>query len=245
MSGNILKIAVCDDVPEDRKTMTALLSEYLDKNNICATIDEYESGEAFLSSDTSSYLLVFLDIFMDGINGMETAKSLISRNDRVQVVFGSTSSDFAAEAFDISALHYLVKPLEREKLFAVLHKFFENYYLVQTVSVKVGRIEEDIYLNDILWAEARGKKTVLHLKQGEIEISNSISALARLLPESDFCKPIRYALVSMREMIAVPSDTVKLSDGTEIPISRAERKNMKNTFADYKWKKMRGRLGGR
>lgn len=245
MSEHTLSIAVCDDLDEDRKTMISLLWEYLDKNNICARIDEYESGEAFLSSDTASYLLVFLDIFMDGINGMETARHLISQNDRVQVVFSSTSPDFAVEAFNISALHYLVKPLEREKLFAVLHKFFEHYYQVRTVSVKVGRLEEDVYLNDILWAEANGKKTILYLKQGEIEISNSISELAKLLPSSDFCKPIRYALVSMREMIAIPSDTVKLSDGTEIPISRTERENIKNAFADYKWKKMRGRLGGR
>ncbi|MDD3339998.1 MAG: response regulator [Lachnospiraceae bacterium] len=167
MSENILRIAVCDDLAQDRKMMISLLSEYLDKNNICARIDDYESGEAFLSSDTASYLLVFLDIFMDGINGMETAKHLISQNDRVQVVFSSTSPDFAVEAFNISALHYLVKPLEREKLFAVLHKFFENYYHVRTVSVKVGRLEEDIYLNDIIWAEAKGKKTILYLKKGK------------------------------------------------------------------------------
>ncbi|MDD3339999.1 MAG: LytTR family transcriptional regulator DNA-binding domain-containing protein [Lachnospiraceae bacterium] len=92
---------------------------------------------------------------------------------------------------------------------------------------------------------SKGKENNFVLKKGEIEISNSISELAKLLPASDFCKPIRYALVSMREMIAIPSDTVKLSDGTEIPISRTERENIKNAFADYKWKKMRGRLGGR
>ena len=95
-----IKIAVCDDLAEDRENITRLLSEYTDKNNLYVKIEEFSSGEAFLSSDTSVYSLVFMDIFMSGMNGMETAKKLISRNSRVQIVFGSTSTEFAAEAFE-------------------------------------------------------------------------------------------------------------------------------------------------
>ena len=116
MNGEI-KVAVCDDLEEDRQVLVNLLSEYTDKNNLYVKIQEFTSGEAFLASDTSEYSLVFMDIFMDGINGMETAKALIVRNSRVQIVFESTSTEFAAEAFDIEALHYLVKPVKKEKLF--------------------------------------------------------------------------------------------------------------------------------
>ena len=78
-----IRIAVCDDLAEDRENITRLLSEYTDKNNLYVKIEEFSSGEAFLSSDTSVYSLVFMDIFMSGMNGMETAKKLISRNSRV------------------------------------------------------------------------------------------------------------------------------------------------------------------
>ena len=71
-----IKIAVCDDLAEDRENITRLLSEYTDKNNLYVKIEEFSSGEAFLSSDTSVYSLVFMDIFMSGMNGMETAKKL-------------------------------------------------------------------------------------------------------------------------------------------------------------------------
>lgn len=71
-----IKIAVCDDLAEDRENITQLLSEYTDKNNLYVKIEEFSSGEAFLSSDTSVYSLVFMDIFMSGMNGMETAKKL-------------------------------------------------------------------------------------------------------------------------------------------------------------------------
>ena len=79
MNGEI-KVAVCDDLEEDRQVLVNLLSEYTDKNNLYVKIQEFTSGEAFLASDTSEYSLVFMDIFMDGINGMETAKALIVRN---------------------------------------------------------------------------------------------------------------------------------------------------------------------
>ena len=98
MNGEI-KVAVCDDLEEDRQVLVNLLSEYTDKNNLYVKIQEFTSGEAFLASDTSEYSLVFMDIFMDGINGMETAKALIVRNSRVQIVFESTSTEFAAEAW--------------------------------------------------------------------------------------------------------------------------------------------------
>ena len=123
-----IRIAVCDDLAEDRENITRLLSEYTDKNNLYVKIEEFSSGEAFLSSDTSVYSLVFMDIFMSGMNGMETAKKLISRNSRVQIVFGSTSTEFAAEAFDIEALHYMVKPVRKEKLFHILDRFFDSVY---------------------------------------------------------------------------------------------------------------------
>ena len=61
-----IKIAVCDDLAEDRENITQLLSEYTDKNNLYVKIEEFSSGEAFLSSDTSVYSLVFMDIFMNG-----------------------------------------------------------------------------------------------------------------------------------------------------------------------------------
>ena len=184
-----IKIAVCDDLAEDRENITRLLSEYTDKNNLYVKIEEFSSGEAFLSSDTSVYSLVFMDIFMSGMNGMETAKKLISRNSRVQIVFGSTSTEFAAEAFDIEALHYMVKPVRKEKLFHILDRFFDSVYSLRTVNVKVGRLEESIYISDILYAEADGKRAKIHTKKGVIDASMSMADLEEVLPANEFCQP--------------------------------------------------------
>lgn len=239
-----IKIAVCDDLAEDRQRIIDLLSEYMDKNNLYVKIEEFPSGEAFLGADTAAYSLVFMDIFMDGINGMETAKTLISRNSRVQIVFQSTSTEYAAEAFDIEALHYIVKPVGKEKLFNILDRFFDSVYSLRTVNVKVGRLEESIYLSDILYVEADGKRAKIHTKKDVMEVSMSVADLEEVLPENEFCRPIRWALVSMREIVAMPTDVLKLSDKTEIPISRLKRKEIQDAFANYSWRSTRRRMRG-
>ena len=181
---------------------------------------------------------------MSGMNGMETAKKLISRNSRVQIVFGSTSTEFAAEAFDIEALHYMVKPVGKEKLFHILDRFFDSVYSLRTVNVKVGRLEESIYISDILYAEADGKRAKIHTKKGVIDASMSMADLEEVLPANEFCRPIRWALVSMREIVAMPTDILKLSDKTEIPISRLKRKEIQDAFANYSWRSTRRRMRG-
>lgn len=240
-----IRIAVCEDLKTDREKVITLLCSYLDQNNLYAEIDEFESGEAFLEADITHYSIVFMDIFMGKLNGMETAKVIARRNHKIQIVFVSSSIDFAAEAFNIEALHYIVKPIEKVQMYSVLDKFFESFYSMRTVEVKVGRLEESIYLSDILYIEAKGKKTLIHMKTGVLEASQSLSEMQQILPSGDFCMPIRWALVSMREITSMPSDKLKLSDQTEIPISRGKREEIKNTFADFRWADMRRRMRGR
>ena len=117
--------------------------------------------------------------------------------------------------------------------------------IITLILVVVGRLEESIYLSDILYIEAKGKKTLIHMKTGILEASQSLSEMSQLLPAGDFCMPIRWALVSMREITSMPSDKLKLSDQTEIPISRGKREEIKNAFADFRWADMRRRMRGR
>lgn len=245
MSETQMKIAVCDDLSEERDRITGLIREYTEKNRIDVIVDEFESGEKFLSSDTSAYSLVFFDIFMDGMNGMETAKILFARNSRVQIVFCSTSAEFAAESYDVSALHYLVKPIDREKFFRVLERFFHVYRSMKTITVKVQRVDTTFYLADILWVESADHKCIIHTKLGDVETRMAFSQLCAQLLPFDFVQPIRYAIVSLKEITAIPTDTVTLSDGAVVPVSRGERANMKQAFSDYKWRVMFGKAGDR
>ena len=240
-----MKLAIVDDNEIEQEIILNTLDVYSKEHSVHFEIETFSDGGSFLGAYQSvDYDLVFMDIFMSGMNGMETAKKLISRNSRVQIVFGSTSTEFAAEAFDIEALHYMVKPVRKEKLFHILDRFFDSVYSLRTVNVKVGRLEESIYISDILYAEADGKRAKIHTKKGVIDASMSMADLEKVLPANEFCRPIRWVLVSMREIVAMPTDILKLSDKTEIPISRLKRKEIQDAFANYSWRSTRRRMRG-
>ena len=241
----IMKIAIVDDDRSYIEQVKILCKDFETRTGEPAELTCFLGGSDFLDKfQPGIYQIVFMDIFMSGMNGMETAKKLISRNSRVQIVFGSTSTEFAAEAFDIEALHYMVKPVRKEKLFHILDRFFDSVYSLRTVNVKVGRLEESIYISDILYAEADGKRAKIHTKKGVIDASMSMADLEKVLPANEFCRPIRWALVSMREIVAMPTDILKLSDKTEIPISRLKRKEIQDAFANYSWRSTRRRMRG-
>lgn len=241
----MMKIAVCDDLSEERERIRSLTQEYAKKNHIKVQIDEFESGEKLLSADSASYSLVFLDIFMDGINGMETAKLLFSQNSRMQIIFCSTSAEYAAESYDVAALHYFVKPFDADRFFQVLDRFFYVYHAMRTITVRVQRVDTTLYLSDIIWVESADHKCIIHTKNGDLETRMAFSQLVSQLLPYDFIQPIRYAIVSLKEITMIPTDTIAMSDGSVIPVSRGERLNVKQAFSDYKWRVMFRKVGGR
>lgn len=240
-----VKIALCDDDNNDRDSIYKALTEYLDRNDLYAQIDLFDSGEQFLCGDTKQYDLVFLDIFMKDINGMETAKKLLAQNQKTQIIFASTSTEYAAEAFSIEALHYLVKPVKTEQLWRVLDKFFQSFHDLSMIDIKVGRMEESIFVCDILYIEADGKRTHIFTRNGEVLCSQSLAEMANLVPQGQFCMPIRWALVSMKEIANIQTNELELKDGIKIPISRSKREEIKDAFAQFRWNEMRRKTRGR
>ncbi|MDV4150135.1 LytTR family DNA-binding domain-containing protein [Clostridium sp. AL.422] len=239
MDNKKIMFAICDDSKKDREKLIKLIYEYIDKNNIYADVDEFASGEDLLKSDFQKYDIIFLDIFMDNIDGIEVAKILKKSENNINIVFTTISDDFASESYDVSALYYMIKPVNKKKLFLLMDNFLYAYYSVRFITVKVGRMETYISLDDIIFVEASGKKSIIHTKKGPIESSTSLAEMNKILLKPDFIKPIRYAIVSVREIVNIPTNVLLMSDGTEIPISRNERDNIKKAFCDYKWKKMR------
>ncbi len=233
-----MKIAICDDDEQDRSLMKNLVVEYLDLHNYHIGIDEYLTGESFLSGDLSQYSLVILDIFMGELTGIETARKLIDAYPQMHIIFCSSSNAYAAESYDVSALRYFIKPISREKLFGTLDRFFHVHTSLRTLTYKQNRMDESVYLSELLWVEADGHRCILHTRKGEIVTRTPFAQIGEQLKDVDFIKPIRYALVSLSAISTIPTDELTLTDGTTIPISRDQRAAIKKAFSEYKMRKL-------
>ncbi len=230
-----IKIAICDDKQDQRINILNLLSKYLDINSLTAKIDQYESGEELLNVDISTYNLIVLDIFMGELNGIQTAEAIREKNNTVQIIFCSTSREFAADSYDVAALHYLIKPINEQKLFGALNVFFTAYNKCKTVTYKSNRLDETIFASDILYLESgKNHKTIIHTANEEIITRTTVNEILAQVQTENFVSPIRYAIVNMAAVAALPTDVLILTDGTQIPIAREKRAEIKKLYTSYK-----------
>ena len=119
----MLRIGICDDSAEARLGLRAMLERLLDKRAVECQIYEFSSGEVLLGwmeKHTGEIDLVFLDIEMGGLNGMEAAKALRERSDALQLVFVTGYTDLVFDGYAVGALGYVMKPPQPEQIGDVL-----------------------------------------------------------------------------------------------------------------------------
>lgn len=234
MEKKTLKIAICDDSSVDRTIIKRILRDYFKNNeNITYVLFEYESGEAFISGE-KDIDLVFLDIMMPGVSGMDVARRLVDEDRDTRIVFTTSSVEYVAEGYDVSALHYLVKPFKPEKLKEVLDRFVVKLKSVRTIELKIGRTKKTYFTDDIYWVESSNHNSILHLADGEEIASGTLSEIGDIFIASDFVKVNRFSLVNMRKMTTVPSDVVVLVNGEELKVSPKEVDNVLAAYLQFK-----------
>ena len=150
-----MRIAIVDDLAAERALLKDRLEQQLHRRNVQADILEYESGETFLEAARKApFTAAFLDIYMDGMTGMEAAKKLRKTDTDCLLVFTTTSTDHALEGFQVRALHYLVKPFPEEELSALLAEMLARLPRPEPVlTVKVSGSDVRLCYRDIISAE--------------------------------------------------------------------------------------------
>ncbi len=131
-------IAVCDDNLSDREIIRQQLSIYFSDRFIEYNIDSYENGVNLIYSieDGEYYDIIFLDMYMDKLNGIQVAEKLRNMNYKGKIIFLTATSKYAVESYDVEASGYLVKPHDIDKISMVLDRVLSNYENVHTYQIK-------------------------------------------------------------------------------------------------------------
>ena len=222
-----MRIAVIDDQPADRDYIAALVSRWAKDRDTAVTAVPFPSAEAFLFaySEDRDFDILLLDIEMGAINGVELAKTVRAENDVVQMVFITGFPDFIAEGYEVSALHYLMKPVDRDKLFSVLDRAAANLEKAERrLRVTFERRTDYVPFSKILYLEAQKQYVRIVTEGEEYRMKASLAETAAQLDEFFFpCQ--RSFAVNLRHVARILPDRVVLKNGAEVPISRgmAER----------------------
>ena len=241
-----MKIAVVDDFQKDRDYLAIVLESYMKEQGIDGSVYGYPGGEEFLEAFNKSgrFDIVFLDIYMNGMDGMSVAKQLRQKDAECCLVFVTSSDSFAVEGYKVRAFRYLVKPYEKKELDDILDELFsgekkERPYL----EIREDRVSKKIYRDEIVMAELDGHYTIIHLKNGEsARIRMTVRELADELKEPCFLECYRNLLVNLDYVEQVEDGRTGweffiMKGAGKAPIQKTRRMQVRQYFADYLFQK--------
>lgn len=223
----MIEIAVCDD---DMRILTELERRIKQQIPDCR-VRRFSSGEQLLKARPQADL-IFLDIEMEGMDGMAVAKQL---KDSALLIFVTAHEDRVFDAFDVGAFHYLLKPLEEEKFRKVLKRAQEE--IRKKKRKKPLRIKEKgeyrmVRPEEIYYVESNGRKLLLHTVQGTTECYGRMQELEQELGE-DFYRCHRGYLVHLKYVDSYDSSNIQLKDGSMVYLARQKYGEFVRTYLNY------------
>lgn len=227
-----MHIAICDDERQIREELQAMIKR---RQPDCETA-VFASGDELLESGFSCDIL-FLDIQMEGLDGIRTAREIRKRQEDVILIFITAVREYVFDAFDVSAFHYLLKPLSAGKLAEVLERAVREVKKKEKDCAKKLLIHTRtrnlmIPVKDIYYIESLRRKAGIHTMKEIIEIYATMSELEEQLGKS-FYRCHRGYLVNMAYITEYQSDQIRLCTGESIYMSKDKYQDFVKAYMHY------------
>lgn len=231
-----MRIALVDDAVEELE----ILSNIINKELPHATVFTFPSGEDFLKAwAENSYDLIFLDIYMPGMHGVDVAREIRKTDDDVRLVFCTTSNEFASESYEVGANYYLQKPVSQISFQRMLKMIrLEDYEENRFITLPDG---QKIVLRNITYTEYYNHSIIIHSKKrADLQTRMSQTEWEALLCEYNFlCSCSKGIVVNFYEVDKVEDGMFLLHNGETVPISRRKTKEMAENYAHFCLEQMR------
>lgn len=217
-------LAVCDDKKEELDAVLALLDAWQAEHEITLRRRAFQSAvELMERAQQEPFTLYLLDVMMPGMDGLECAREIRRFDDAAEIVFLSTSPGFAYESYGVRALNYLLKPVERNKLFSLLDQLYlREQKPLEALTLKTGTTIVRVPYAQISYAEVIGKHVYFHLVDGDVrEVVGSLKDYEPLLlPHAEFMRVHRSYIVNMLQVKELSSNHICTFSGKSVPVSR-------------------------
>ena len=239
-----MRIAIVDDLAEEHALLHTRLLRQLSLRGVEAEILEFESGESFLAAEKERrFTAAFLDIYMDGVSGMEAAKELRKTDADGFLIFTTTSTDHALEGFQVRALHYLVKPFSEEELSGLLDEMLERLPRPEPVlTVKVSGSDLRLRYRDIVSAEHFAHIINIRTTAGKtLATRQSFKVFTEpLRKDARFFVCGRGVIVNLEHAADFQDAAFCMTDGSRVYVSQELLKPARRAFMEFLLQRGRG-----
>lgn len=217
------KIAVCDDNEAHARHIEGLTFQWARQNGAQVTIRFFPSAEAFLFAfeEEKDFDLLLLDVEMGGMDGVSMARVVRQEDEHVQIVFISGYADYIAEGYEVSALHYLTKPLNQEKFFAVLDRAAKRVRQSEPqLTLELAGETARVAMEQIRYLEVFHNYVTIHAGR-DYTVKRTLSELETKL-DGRFFRIGRSCILNLGYVRRATRQSVELTDGSVIPLPRGQ-----------------------
>lgn len=229
------KIAVCDDEKIVCDEIERYLEEISHKLDETFIIDIFHSAEQMLAELSSDTDIILLDIKMDRLTGIEAARKIREKNDKVYIIFITTMTEYALEGYEVHAFGFIKKPvcyapLERYVTEAIRRLSTRRNDLI-TINDKSGAVT--IYSSWIIFIEVYRHYVIVVTTKDKINVSTPLAEIEKLLISKGFFRTHKSYLVNMRHIKSIENSSLVMSDGSAVLLSKHRKKEFMESFIRF------------
>lgn len=233
-----MRIAVCDDVPEELEKISEALGVYAEVHpDLCFETDEYGTAADILSAAEKGkiYDIALLDICMPGILGTDVAGELLSKSRDMGVVFLTTSDEYAVEAFAMNAAHYLLKPFSQGQFDTAMDRAVKKIADCDFIFLACVDGMYRINISEIVFIESQGHYLLLSLSGGGVlRLRKKIRQMFEEIKEhSQFIQIGASYIANLSCVRRISASTLEMLNGAKIPIPRRSSGEVQRAYMDF------------
>ena len=236
------RIAICDDEEIFRKNIYEIIMKYMDEKGCPCEVDEFASGKDFISLgiNMAKYDIVFLDINMDEIDGMETAQEIRKVSNDISIVFVTAFVNYAVQGYSVNAIRYILKNNENfaELIFECIDAISKRMnYSVKKKEFKFSEGIKNISLELMLYIESTLHKLNFHIMEDKLNtysLYGKLDEVENELEDKAFLRIHKSYLVNMKHIVGINRYEALLNNGIRLKISKDRYKSVKEKFVSYK-----------
>ena len=215
------RVAIVDDSTTDAEFVQGILSGWADLRQANIQAEVFPSAESFLFryAEDKDWDILLLDIEMGALDGVTMAKRVRQDNEAVQIVFITGYSDYITEGYEVAALHYLMKPVNREKLLTVLDRAMEKRKQEKRcLNLEAYGEMVRIPFYEIRYLDVHQNYVTVHAR-ADYTVKRTLGDFEKELDDR-FCRVGRGMILNLKYIQRVTKIEVRLSDGTVLPLPR-------------------------